>query len=126
MQRDIRVDIHIHSRASDGVWTAAEVAAEVEREGIELFAVSDHNTMGNVAAARIEAQKRGLYFLPAVEIDTTFEGNIYHILGYGIDEENGKPTVATGTTPPAEAGRPTPIPYCPFSPDERIPWSEFQ
>ena len=85
MNSDIRVDLHIHSQASDGVWTAEELVEEVEKEGIGLFAVTDHNSTGSVHAAEQEARRRRLHFLPAVEIDSTFEGNIYHIVGYGID-----------------------------------------
>ncbi|MFP4619267.1 MAG: PHP domain-containing protein [Spirochaetaceae bacterium] len=88
MKSDIRVDIHIHTRASDGVWTPEELAEEAEKEGIELFAATDHNSTGSVARAREEAVKRELYFLEAVEIDTTLEGSIYHILGYDIDTED--------------------------------------
>ncbi|MFO7849425.1 MAG: PHP domain-containing protein [Spirochaetia bacterium] len=88
MKSDIRVDIHIHTQASDGVWTARQLAEEAEKEKIHFFAATDHNSTGSVAAARKEAAKRELYFLPAVEIDTTLEGSIYHILGYDIDTEN--------------------------------------
>ncbi len=85
MNSDIRVDLHIHTQASDGVWTAEELVEEVEKNGIGLFAATDHNSTGSVVAAQRQALKSNLYFLPAVEFDTTFEGNIYHIVGYGID-----------------------------------------
>ncbi len=85
MKQTYRVDLHIHSQASDGVWTAEEVVNEVEKEGVELFAVTDHNSTGSVAAAQAEAKRRGLYFLRGIEFDTSFEGNNYHVLGYDVD-----------------------------------------
>jgi 3',5'-nucleoside bisphosphate phosphatase len=85
MKKSYRVDIHLHSQASDGVWTAGELVDEVEKEGVELFAVTDHNSVESVAAAHSEATRRGLYFLRGIEFDTSFEGNNYHILGYDID-----------------------------------------
>lgn len=88
MSKNLRADMHIHTRASDGVWTPKELMEELDGEGIELFAVTDHNTVGSVAEAGELAEEAGLHFLPAVEIDTTLEGNIYHIIGYDIDIED--------------------------------------
>jgi predicted metal-dependent phosphoesterase TrpH len=82
---NLRVDLHIHTTASDGTWTPALTVAAVKAAGLGLFAVTDHDTAANVAAAGRLAAAAGLGFLPGVEISTTQAGRLFHILGYGVD-----------------------------------------
>ncbi len=84
----MRADLHIHSQASDGTWTPKELVANVRATGIELFAVIDHDSVGSVAECEALARAAGLRFLRGVEISSTRDGNLYHILGYGIDPAN--------------------------------------
>ncbi len=84
----MRVDLHIHSQASDGTWTPVELVANVRATGIELFAVIDHDSVDSVAECEALARAAGLRFLRGVEISSTQDGNLYHILGYGIDPSN--------------------------------------
>ncbi|HEY88113.1 MAG TPA: PHP domain-containing protein [Thermoflexia bacterium] len=81
----MRVDLHIHTTASDGRWTPEQVIAGVQAEGIGLFAISDHDSIANVAETERLARAAALRFLRAVEISTTVGGNIFHILAYNID-----------------------------------------
>ncbi len=84
----MRTDLHIHTTASDGRWTPERLIAGVLAEGIELFAVTDHDTVDNVLSTEALAREAGLAFLRGVEISTTAteHGNgLFHILGYGID-----------------------------------------
>jgi len=87
---NIRVDIHIHTRASDGVWSPQELLEELRREEIGFFAVTDHDSTANVPATQALAREAELHFLPAVEINTSLDGRIVHILGYDIDIEERK------------------------------------
>jgi predicted metal-dependent phosphoesterase TrpH len=89
MDKDTRVDLHIHTTASDGTWTPAETVAAVRAASVGLFAVTDHDTAANVAATGRLAAEAGLGFLPGVEISVTLAGHLFHILGYGIDPEGG-------------------------------------
>jgi len=84
----MRVDLHIHSQASDGTWTPIELVANVRTAGIELFAVIDHDSVDSVAECGALALGAGLRFIRGVEISSTLDGNLYHILGYGIDPAN--------------------------------------
>jgi len=84
----MRVDLHIHTTASDGSWTPERVIAGVQAEGIGLFAVCDHDSVGNVARTEALARQNGLAFLRGVEISTRDNGSVYHILGYGVDLAN--------------------------------------
>lgn len=83
-----RIDLHIHTSASDGTWTADEAVAEIIKNNISMFAITDHNSIENVEKAAELAMKAGLAFIPGVEIDTSFNGANLHILGYGIDINN--------------------------------------
>ena len=88
MAGDIKVDLHIHTNASDGTWTPAETVAAVKLAGIGLFSVTDHDATGNVAPTARLAAAAGLAFIPGVEISATLAGRLFHILGYGVDPEN--------------------------------------
>ncbi len=81
----MRVDLHIHTQASDGTWTPAQLVERVRAAGIGLFAVADHDSVGSVAACEALVRGSGLRFLRAVEVSTTWNGNLYHIVAYGID-----------------------------------------
>lgn len=81
----MRIDLHIHTTASDGRWTPAQVIAGVKEASIGLFAITDHDTVGNVIATEKLAWQHKIAFIRAVEISTTLAGRMYHILGYGIN-----------------------------------------
>ncbi|MBN1262490.1 MAG: PHP domain-containing protein [Anaerolineae bacterium] len=85
----MRADLHIHTTASDGRWTAKQLVEGVLAEGIALFAVTDHDSVGNIAPVMALLDGAGLAFLPGVEVSTLQAGNVFHILGYGIDPTHG-------------------------------------
>ena len=79
------IDLHIHTVHSDGTATVAEVLTMAQRLGLSVLAISDHNT---VDAYRQLPQHRHLFsgsILPAVELTTSFRGEVVEVLGYGID-----------------------------------------
>lgn len=82
---DLRVDLHLHTTASDGCWTPEQLVAEVRRAGIGMFSVTDHDSLGGVARAAEGASAHGLRFLPGVELSARLNGQLYHLLAYGID-----------------------------------------
>lgn len=82
------VDLHIHSSASDGTWTPEELVAAAVKKGLGLIAVTDHDKITNVAAVRKLALANNLHFVNGVEVCSTKNGLQFHILGYGIDENN--------------------------------------
>ena len=84
----MRADLHIHTTASDGTWDPAQVVQAVYDAGIEAFAVSDHDSVANVAETKMLAEGAGLRFITGVELNSTKDGHNYHILGYGVDIEN--------------------------------------
>ena len=84
----VRADLHIHTTASDGTWTPAELIAEAQKQQLGLIAVTDHDSVANVAEAMTLAAAAGITVLPAAEICSTKEDLSFHILGYGIDIHN--------------------------------------
>lgn len=67
----MRADLHIHTTASDGTWTPAELIAEAVKAGLGAIAVTDHDSVANVKEAQRLALGAGLKFLPAAEICST-------------------------------------------------------
>jgi len=84
-----RFDLQSHSTHSDGALPAAEVVVRAGEAGVELLALSDHDTVSGVSEAVAAGEKLGLRVVPAVEISAVDAGSQVprelHILGYGID-----------------------------------------
>ncbi|MCW3033771.1 MAG: hypothetical protein JWM60_2116 [Solirubrobacterales bacterium] len=84
-----RFDLQSHSTNSDGVLSAADVVARAAEAGVELLALSDHDTIAGVAEAVAAGEEHGVKIVPAVEISAVDAGasqpRELHILGYDID-----------------------------------------
>ncbi|MBK8640351.1 MAG: PHP domain-containing protein [Chromatiaceae bacterium] len=78
-------DLHTHSTASDGTLTPTELVARAAQVGIQVLALTDHDTLNGIAEAQAAAAKRGLNLIPGVEISVTWSGRTIHILGLGLD-----------------------------------------
>lgn len=83
-----RVDLHLHTTASDGRWPPEQLVDEVKRAGIGFFAVTDHDSLGSLAETAELVRGSGLRFLPGVEFSSRLNGQGYHLLAYGFDPEN--------------------------------------
>jgi predicted metal-dependent phosphoesterase TrpH len=87
----MKIDLHLHSHFSDGLPTPTQVVRNAHRVGIELMALTDHDTVGGLAEAATEAHRLGMGFVLGVEMTTSCErltDSEVHILGYHIDPEN--------------------------------------
>lgn len=82
------IDLHLHTRASDGAHEPGELVRRVWLSGIRTFAVTDHDTVAGVAEARDVARLYGLECIPGIEMTSIAEGVDVHILGYFIDPES--------------------------------------
>jgi predicted metal-dependent phosphoesterase TrpH len=81
-----RADLHIHSTASDGRLTPAEVVREAAERGLTFIALTDHDTVDGIAPAQAAAQAfPQLKVIPGVEISTDIPQGEVHVLGYFID-----------------------------------------
>ena len=82
----IRADLHIHSEySSDGEFRVADIVGKCAAGGVDLFSLTDHNTVRGLDEACDGALQAGMEFVPGIEIDCSFEGTDLHLLGYGID-----------------------------------------
>ena len=61
----MRADLHIHTTASDGTWTPAELVQQAQAVGLGALAVTDHDSVANVAEVASLARAVGLRILPA-------------------------------------------------------------
>jgi predicted metal-dependent phosphoesterase TrpH len=80
----MRLDLHIHSTASDGVWSPAAVARRAAGR-LDVIALTDHDTTAGVDAARRAADGLPLHVIPGVELSSTWRGKDIHVLGYFVD-----------------------------------------
>jgi hypothetical protein len=79
------VDLHLHSTASDGVLDPAALVAHVAACGVELMALTDHDTVAGVEAAAAAARASGIGFVAGVELSASWRGRTIHVLGLAID-----------------------------------------
>ena len=79
-----RVDLHLHTLASDGAWTPAALIDHLAANDFRVAAVADHDTQRSVAEATRRGAKRGIRIIPAVEVTTRWSGRQWHVLVYGI------------------------------------------
>jgi predicted metal-dependent phosphoesterase TrpH len=84
----LNADLHCHSVVSDGTLTPEALAQRAKANGVELWALTDHDEIGGLARAAAAAQVEGLHFLTGVEISVTFIGHTVHIVGLGFDASN--------------------------------------
>jgi predicted metal-dependent phosphoesterase TrpH len=89
LSRAGRSDLHTHTTASDGALTPAELVRLALERGLEVLAVTDHDTVAGVAPAIEAAAGTGLRVLPGVELSALYSGGGLHLLGYGFDPAAG-------------------------------------
>jgi len=79
------VDLHLHSTASDGRLSPARLVEHAAARGVRLLALTDHDTTAGLEDARAEAERRGVAFVPGVELSAEWRGQTVHVLGLVID-----------------------------------------
>ena len=84
----LNIDLHCHSVISDGKLAPADLAARAKTNGVDVWALTDHDEVGGIAAARQAASELQLHFVAGVEISITWGGETVHIVGLQIDETN--------------------------------------
>jgi predicted metal-dependent phosphoesterase TrpH len=83
----LKVDLHCHSNVSDGVLAPAAVAAYARKGGVDVWALTDHDEVKGVKAARDAAASLGMRFVPGVEISVTWGGETVHVVGLQVNED---------------------------------------
>ena len=88
MNSILNADLHCHSVVSDGTLTPEALAERASGNGVELWALTDHDEIGGQARARAAALACGMRYLNGVEISVTFLHQTVHIIGLGFDADN--------------------------------------
>ena len=81
-------DLHSHSKESDGLLSPAEVARRAAMNGVDMLALTDHDDLGGLTAARGVAEQCGMRFVDGVEISIEWGGLQVHIVGLNFDPLN--------------------------------------
>ena len=81
----LNADLHCHSVVSDGTLTPEALAERAASNGVELWALTDHDEIGGQARAAAAAKAVGMRYITGVEISVTFLGKTVHVVGLGID-----------------------------------------
>lgn len=81
------IDFHIHTTASDGQYSPSQLVNRAYSQGIMAMSFTDHDTINGITEGRTQAEKRGIQFIPGIEISCQDLEEI-HILGYKIDISN--------------------------------------
>ena len=84
----MNADLHCHSTVSDGTLEPEALAARAKANGVELWALTDHDELGGQRRAQEAARVAGLPYLNGVEISVTFLDTTVHIVGLGIDSDD--------------------------------------
>jgi 3',5'-nucleoside bisphosphate phosphatase len=92
----MKIDLHVHSKGSDGKFTIAEIIREAKTRDIDLLAITDHDSIGCQTQARAQAENAGIKYITGVELNVTFSHPKYHegkavsldFLGLQFDSSN--------------------------------------
>jgi predicted metal-dependent phosphoesterase TrpH len=82
---DAKIDLHTHSKASDGEFPAGEVAERAHAAGLGVWALCDHDTVAGLAEGRTAADRLGVRFVPGIELSAFLGNKEIHLLGHFID-----------------------------------------
>lgn len=84
----LNADLHCHSVVSDGTLEPEVLAARAAANGVELWALTDHDEIGGQHRAAAAARAQGMGYLTGTEISVTFAGETVHIVGLGFDPDD--------------------------------------
>jgi hypothetical protein len=101
----LNIDLHCHSNISDGTLKPAAVAARAKAQGVDVWALTDHDEVGGIKEAREAAGDLGLRYVTGVEISVTWAHETVHIVGLNIDENDETLLAGLATTRGGRARR---------------------
>jgi 3',5'-nucleoside bisphosphate phosphatase len=84
----MRIDLHTHSAVSDGTDTPEELVRKAAAAGLDVVALTDHDTFDGLSAAVAEGQRIGVQVLDGMELSCSRQGDSVHLLAYGADQSN--------------------------------------
>ena len=85
----MRIDLHTHSNRSDGTDSPAELVEKAKAAGLDIVAITDHDSTAGWDEAQRTADRVGIELVRGIEISTMLDGVSVHLLGYGFDPADG-------------------------------------
>lgn len=82
-----KIDMHIHTTASDGTRTPLECVSLAAMAGLKAIAITDHDTMAGIKEAGEAGELLGVSIIPGIEISSDYLGKDVHVLGYFLRED---------------------------------------
>ncbi len=101
----LNADLHCHSVVSDGTMTPEALAERAKANGVQLWALTDHDEIGGQRRARDAALAQGLDYLTGTEISVSFAGLTVHIVGLGFDADDAALNAGLAATRGGREGR---------------------
>ena len=83
-----KADLHLHTKASDGVLTVAELLDRVAGKGLQTISITDHDTIEGFLEARDMVSDKGIELIPGVELTVIWKSMEVHLLAYDFDYKN--------------------------------------
>ncbi|WP_405061287.1 PHP domain-containing protein [Kribbella sp. NBC_01505] len=81
----MRIDLHTHSNRSDGTDPVDDLITHAQQAGLDVIALTDHDTADGWTEGRLAAERLGVGFVPGIEISCKLDGISVHLLGYLLD-----------------------------------------
>ena len=85
MTDNLAIDLHTHSCCSDGSLSPGDLVRRASASGLDVLALTDHDTIAGLNEARDAAAEAGIRLVPGVEISASWRGQAIHVLGLWID-----------------------------------------
>jgi 3',5'-nucleoside bisphosphate phosphatase len=82
------IDLHTHTSESDGTFSPTEVVRLALERGLDVVAITDHDTTGGLEEAAVAGEDAGLQVVPGIEFSAEYEGYSLHVLAYWVDPAN--------------------------------------
>ncbi|PSQ73118.1 MAG: phosphoesterase, partial [Bacteroidetes bacterium QH_9_64_21] len=85
LSEPVYADLHTHTHCSDGMLSPAALVRRAAERGVQVLAVTDHDTTAGLETAHEAARGRRIELVDGVELSVEVEGQSVHLLGYGFD-----------------------------------------
>ncbi len=87
-EKRTRVDLHLHTTASDGALTPVELVQAARNRGLECIAVTDHESTNGIDEAVAEGSRIGVHVIPGIEMSTDIPRAEVHVIGYFLNHRD--------------------------------------
>ena len=78
------IDLHVHTTASDGQYSPAQIIGKAAEKNLKAIAITDHDTVAGLEEAKEAGRELGVTVVPGIELNITFPTGEFHLLGLGI------------------------------------------